>query len=63
MNAFSSWLTVDLRRRRIEFPGFRPESLEENPNNPVNPVKRYFIKIESIPLKEQMNINFLLASP
>jgi hypothetical protein len=39
----------DFRRRRIELPGFRLESLEKNPNNPVNPVHSYFIKIESIP--------------
>jgi len=48
----------DFRRRRIDFPGFRLESLEKNPNNPVNPVKSHFIKIESIPNKKKMNIDF-----
>jgi hypothetical protein len=41
---------LTFRRRRIEFAGFLLESLQKNPNNPVNPVQRYFIKIESIPL-------------
>jgi hypothetical protein len=36
------------RRRRLLFPGFHQESLEENPINPVNPVKKKFLRLESI---------------
>ena len=40
----------NFRRRRIEFFQFHPETgKENNPKNPVNPVKTITLKTESIP--------------
>ena len=33
-----------IRRRKLEFPGFLQESLEKNPENPVNPVKIFILR-------------------
>jgi hypothetical protein len=37
------------RRGRLRFSGFLQESLKKYPDNPVDPVRKLLIKIESIP--------------